>query len=203
MNELIQYKICPACQIHNPPWFWECLQCEADLTTVKLTDAGAQSAADPEAMPDRVAELVRRCDCGYANPPQLRKCGACGEDIADIRPAPYAEKPPQVCLVLESADGVAFTISDDEYILGRAEVLADYLRDKRFVSRRHAKLNRQGNDVYLEHLSATNPTFVNNRLIPESTPVRLQNGDEIGLGGKRINGRTQDMAAYFTVRLAL
>ena len=28
--------------------------------------------------------LMKVCDCGEQNPPQARKCQACGEDISDI-----------------------------------------------------------------------------------------------------------------------
>ena len=48
-------------------------------------------------------------------------------------------------------------------------------------------------------MSNTNFTYVNNQKITEKT--RLNDGDEIGLGGTNINGKSQSMAAYFLVRI--
>jgi pSer/pThr/pTyr-binding forkhead associated (FHA) protein len=52
--------------------------------------------------------------------------------------------------------------------------------------------------VFIENLSRTNKTFINNEEIPDGIPTALQNGDEIGLGGKIIDGNRQDKAAYLT-----
>ena len=51
--------------------------------------------------------------------------------------------------------------------------------------------------VFVENLSRTNKTFLNNEEILDGTPTAIQNGDEIGLGGKVIDGSRQDQAAYF------
>lgn len=48
------------------------------------------------------------------------------------------------------------------------------------VSRRHAKLIKQGNTFVLEDQASANGVFVNGRRV--TGPVRLQNGDMIGLG---------------------
>ena len=42
-------------------------------------------------------------------------------------------------------------------------------------------------------------TYVNNKKILERT--KLQDGDEVGLGGLNVNGRRQEQAAYFLVRI--
>ena len=42
-------------------------------------------------------------------------------------------------------------------------------------------------------------TYVNNKKIQERT--KLQDGDEVGLGGMSINGSRQEEAAYFLVRI--
>lgn len=33
-----KYKICPSCKAKNPPALFECMNCESDLTRVKITD---------------------------------------------------------------------------------------------------------------------------------------------------------------------
>ncbi|MBN1315513.1 MAG: FHA domain-containing protein [Anaerolineales bacterium] len=48
------------------------------------------------------------------------------------------------------------------------------------VSRRHARLVKQGKDYFIEDLGSTNGTFVNRARV--SAPFRLSAGDEIGFG---------------------
>ena len=55
------------------------------------------------------------------------------------------------------------------------------------------------NELFIENLSNTNFTYVNNKKILEKT--KLQDGDEIGLGGTNLNGKCQEQAAYFLVRI--
>ena len=199
-----KYKLCPACNTQNAPWLLECGQCEADLTAVSITDAHAPPPVAAEAgsaTGPRPAELCRRCECGAPNPPQARKCALCGEDIADIRPQPYCETPAEPVFTLQDADGFCFTISEPECVLGRAAVLGEYLKAKSFVSRRQAKLNLCNGVVFIENLSATNPTFVNNEKLADGQPVALRDGDEIGLGGKRINGAVQPQAACLVFKV--
>lgn len=78
--------------------------------------------------------------------------------------------------------------------------MGDYLHTKGYVSRTHAKLMIDENGLYIENLSKTNPTFINNIELSEKT--RLNDGDEIGFGGKVINGKRQEKAAYFIVKIS-
>jgi len=77
--------------------------------------------------------------------------------------------------------------------------MSDYLINKKYVGRSQAKLTINNNELWIENLSGTNPTFVNNKKITEKT--KLSDGDEIGLGGIVINGSRQEQAAYFLVRI--
>lgn len=54
-----------------------------------------------------------------------------------------------------------------------------YGDDLATVSRKHAAIERQGNDVVIKNLSVTNPTLVNGR--PVKSQYYLNNGDEIQL----------------------
>lgn len=199
--ELKKYKICPSCGEHNAPNKIECRNCEADLTGVKVVDraqepAPAQSAETPVGAS---AGLFRICDCGQHNPPQARKCSACGEDISDILPTPaIAEAPPCFAYRLITPDG-AFSVelSAPVAVIGRQAELKEYLAAKPYVSRTHAKLTIVAEKVFIENISATNKTFVNNVLIEDGKPHALENGDEIGLGGMLLNGERQEHAAYF------
>lgn len=203
-----KYKICPLCHSKNEPTLLECLYCEADLTRVKITDEEAEKMLEENAAAISVssgkATMVRVCDCGEKNPANARKCQACGEDISDITPIPD-EAPENATAatptyVLSSLDGqYAYKISADETVIGREHTMGDYLAAKRYVSRTHAKLTIEGGAVYIENLSGTNFTYVNNKKIVAKT--ELKNGDELGLGGTNINGKCQSEAAYFLVRI--
>lgn len=72
----------------------------------------------------------------------------------------------------------AFDLDKDVLSLGR-EVGNDLVIEDPQISRRHARLTRQGNSYLLEDLTSTNGTFVNGSRV--TTPVLLANGDLIGL----------------------
>ncbi len=77
--------------------------------------------------------------------------------------------------------------------------MSEYLSGKSYVSRAHAKLFLEESGLSVENMSSTNFTYVNNKKIQERT--KLQDGDEVGLGGMSINGSRQEEAAYFLVRI--
>ncbi len=104
--------------------------------------------------------------------------------------------------VLESLDGkYTFEIMEGETAIGREHEMREYLADKFYISREHAKLIRQEGKVYIENLSRTNYTFINNERIHGK--VELNIDDEIGLGGNETDGKRQSGAAYFKVRSQL
>ncbi len=200
-----KYKICPSCKTKTPPALFECMNCEADLTGVKITDEetekmnAANAATQVEATPKR---MVRVCECGTKNAPNARKCSSCNEDISDITPTPDVEEetPNEISFVLSSLDGqFAFKVTTDDVTIGRENTMSEYLSAKTYVSRSHARLTKENNELYVENLSNTNFTYVNNQKIVAKT--KLQDGDEIGLGGTNVNGKYQDQAAYFLVRI--
>ena len=209
--ELTKFKICPECGKHNPPGLIECRYCEADLTGVRVVDHEEESSpqqtepgvSPKPSSPQSERALVRICECGEHNPPQARKCRVCGEDITDIMPT---EVEAQACAVssyeLRSTDGAFATIvGESQIIIGRDAAFKDYLAEKVYVSRRHARLTIDGNKVLIENLSGTNKTFVNNAEISGEAPTILTDGDEIGLGGKVVGDSRQDKAAYFVFRV--
>lgn len=203
-----KYKVCPECGKHNSPNLLECRYCEADLTGVKVVDG--TTAESVEAVPSISAETVetehvRICECGAKNAPQARKCKACGEDISDILPVQVKKEAPKAFLYeLRSHDGTfSATIDKPLIVLGRETELKEYLQAKAYVSRQHARLTVVADKVFIENLSRTNKTFLNNKEISDGTPTALENGDEIGLGGKVIDGSRQDQAAYFVFQVRL
>ena len=198
-----KYKICPSCKTKNIPTAWECISCEADLTGIKITDEETEKMlkANADAANEVATELVRVCDCGAKNPPNARKCQTCGEDISDITPtAEVATEQQSTTYVLSSLDGkYAHKIETNEEIIGRESGMQEYLGAKNFVSRMHAKITIEVENLYVEDLNSTNSTYVNNKKITQRT--KLVDGDELALGGTNINGKCQNEAAYFLVRI--
>ena len=196
-----KYKLCPSCGTKNPPSLFECMGCEADLTRVKVTDEETEKMlAAAEEAPS--GEVIRLCECGAKNPSNARKCSSCGEDISDITPTPDAAPAPaaEIQFILSSLDGqYAFRIPGDSITVGREHGMQEYLSKKSYVSREHAQLTIEDGQLYVENRSKTNFTYVNNRRIAEKTP--LQDGDALALGGTNIDGKCQEQAAYFLVRI--
>ncbi len=201
-----KYKICPSCKAKNPPALFECMNCEADLTGVKITDeetermiaenAAAQAGEAPK-------KMVRVCECGAKNASNARKCSSCNEDISDITPTLDTDEEKlddTISFVLSSLDGqFAYKVTADDVTIGRENTMSEYLAVKSYVSRSHARITKANNELFIENLSNTNFTYVNNKKITEKT--KLQDGDEIGLGGTNLNGKCQEQAAYFLVRI--
>jgi len=193
-----KFKICPACGERNPASLLECLKCETDLTNIKIVDETILQSSKNISTNGDNGELVRSCDCGTANPPQARKCSACGEDISDIRPVfcQSANKPNQY--YLRSIDSEhTFVLDKPVTVIGREFEMKECLSAKPYVSRQHARLTVTDGGVFIENMGSTNRTFVNNLPISNSAPTLLKNGDEIGFGGKLVNGTRQNDAAYF------
>jgi pSer/pThr/pTyr-binding forkhead associated (FHA) protein len=135
--------------------------------------------------------------CGEHNPPALLECRKCETDLTGVKVADDA-KPTGPVARLQALDGrFSFSITKPVTIIGRESEMSDYLAEKTYVSRKHAKVTMTDGAVSIENLSGTNHTFINNMPIPCDAPVLLKNGDEIGLGGKAVNGERQAQAAYF------
>jgi pSer/pThr/pTyr-binding forkhead associated (FHA) protein len=50
------------------------------------------------------------------------------------------------------------------------------------VSRRHAKITRRGNEVFIEDLGSINGTFLNRKKLTPYLPQAVKSGDELQLG---------------------
>ena len=181
-----KYKICPSCKTKNPPILFECMNCEADITGVKISDEETKEMITGNATvqeEDSQQKMVRVCECGKKNAPNARKCISCNEDISDITPMidNEEEKEESVSFVLSSLDGqFVYKVTTDDVIIGRENSMSEYLEAKSYVSRFHARVTKENNELFIENLSKTNFTYVNNKKITEK--IKLQDRDEIGLG---------------------
>lgn len=197
-----KYKVCPYCGKHNLPKMLECIQCETDLSNVRVVDEEIENKKVESTETVISGRMIRRCDCGYKNAVNARKCVNCGEDISDIVPTEEDEEAHTIAhCVLASLDGeYAYEIVEKSTCIGRESGMSEYLGTKPYVSRQHAELIRENEKYYIRNISQTNYTYVNNVKIPQEK-YELHDGDEIGLGGNSVNGNRQQDAAYFQVRI--
>ena len=187
-----KYKICPKCGTRFEIAIEECNKCFVRVNVMEEKDGSVS--------PDDVI-YVRKCECGVENPPNARVCSACNEDIEDIIPTPKTECRCKQYAICEISGAYTYDVPNDaEIILGRENVLKEYISNKSYVSRSHAKIVSEGENLYITNLSGTNFTYVNNEKVSNDTPTLLKADDEIGLGGCVNNGNRQDLAVYLVVR---
>jgi pSer/pThr/pTyr-binding forkhead associated (FHA) protein len=99
-------------------------------------------------------------------------------------------KPGQLALLISGAPQAVILEGRAEYVLGREgqdqvvpEVnLNQYGAREKGVSRVHAALRRDRNQVLLIDLGSTNGTRLNGQVLTAHQAVKVENGDEIRLG---------------------
>jgi ribosomal protein L40E len=138
-------------------------------------------------------------ECGFQNPETANYCSKCGSllvreesgettmaftpDDADEEGQPdladFGIKGP--ALVVRSGGGRAgetFPLGTEETTIGRSPD-CDIFLDDVTVSRRHAVIKRQGNQLKIEDLGSLNGTFLNRRRIESG---ELSDDDELQIG---------------------
>jgi pSer/pThr/pTyr-binding forkhead associated (FHA) protein len=138
-------------------------------------------------------------ECGFQNPETANYCSKCGSllareesgettmaftpDEADEEGQPeladFGIKGP--ALVVRSGGGRAgetFPLGAEETTIGRSPD-CDIFLDDVTVSRRHAVLKRNSNELEIEDLGSLNGTFLNRRRIETGV---LSDGDELQIG---------------------
>ena len=103
---------------------------------------------------------------------------------------PSGLRPGQLALSISGAPQALILEGRAEYVLGREgqeQVVPDvnlnaYGAREKGVSRVHAALRRDRNQVLLIDLGSTNGTRVNDRTLTAHQAVKVENGDEIRLG---------------------
>lgn len=115
------------------------------------------------------------------------------EEETSVEKEPTKSGGAHATLIIERGEsvGTEFTLSSDESTIGRwdadngifPDVDLDSHDPEAKVSRRHARIRREGGKYVIEDLGSTNGTYVNRgrRLIP-GNPNILNDGDEIIVG---------------------
>lgn len=201
-------KLCsnPKCDKVNPSNVAECVECGTSLINVRaiLNERIEDEKLKKKAMLENKEEkaeltMVRICDCGYYNAANLRICENCGEEISDIIPVPQTTIKKEY--LLETIDKkFQFSVGSDVVCVGREHQMKEYLHEKKHVGRKHAEIRLDEKGFFIKDLDSTNGTYVNNDEIEKCKWFLLSEGDEVGLGGKVVDGKRQEGAAYFIVR---
>ena len=140
-------------------------------------------------------------ECGFQNPESANYCARCGTLLVheENGEATMAYTPGEVddegrpdlveitgpALVVRSGGGRAgetFVLDDEETTIGRSPD-CDIFLDDVTVSRRHAIVRRNGDNLAIEDLGSLNGTFLNRRRIESG---ELDDGDELQIGKYRL-----------------
>lgn len=126
---------------------------------------------------------IRICNnCGFHNAVANLECEMCGFDISFCIPVDKDEVKEQEKIIqkyfLQSIDGEIKIPIGEETLIGRDGVFAEYFEKSKYISRYHAKLYFDGNDISLMDAS-TNGTFVNGKRLEKMKKMVLQKGDKI------------------------
>ena len=70
--------------------------------------------------------------------------------------------------------------------IGRDEVNDIVIRDDPLVSRKHALIEKEGNEYFVMDKGSTNGTYVNNNPIGSCDRVRIRSGDTITVGKTKL-----------------
>lgn len=193
-----RYKICPNCKTQNEPDSIECIECEEDLTSVKISTKEAVESNDITHIESNV-QMCKVCSCGEKNPPNARKCTKCSADLTFV-PITKDDNAKTTKFFLQSVDGkYTLQLTEGISVIGRENLMSEYLLEKSYVSRKHAEIEIIDKLVKITNFGI-NYTFVNNENIGGKT-VELQNGDSLSFGGKETNGKKDVEAAYFVLRV--
>lgn len=104
---------------------------------------------------------------------------------------------PRLVIVSGAEPGTSFELNSRESIIGR-QTGVDIRLEGPKVSRRHARVFREGDSFRLEDLGSSNGTFVNGRKL--STSATLNGADEVGIGPYLLRYENAENAPEITIR---
>lgn len=186
---------CPNCNSEVSAEAAFCDNCGMPLTAVEQGPA-----LEPGVCPNCGAQVLVGelfCDqCGQALPPAPgfpTPAQRPAEDGGAHEPAGTESQPSGGArlLVLPAGYSLHLPTDRDEYVIGRIDPasgsfpdvdLVPFGGEEGGVSRRHARIRRDGNAYAIEDLNSVNYTFVNKRKLAVGEPHALEDGDEIRLG---------------------
>jgi len=171
--------------------------------TVDEMPAGEVSAVETVVETAVTAGETQCPVCGANVLPGQVFCASCGAALEPVEGAPEPEITPQPVVApvaartagpyVEIADSGAYIplVDQPELLIGRVDEISGVYPDvdltphggeEAGVSRRHARLIREGNAWFVVDLNSTNGTFVNGIELQPKTRASLSDGDRLTLG---------------------
>jgi hypothetical protein len=183
-------QVCPTCAHRNRPGVLFCENCGTNLVTGQQSAMGTRDLREPqESGPDK--DKDKKPTVVNETPPAIRLDK---EQEQAVRSAGTSEFKTEMFLRIEVEGGstpIVVKPKTEDMILGRRDPttgttpevdLTSYAGYRMGVSRRHASLALENNQLNLWDLGSSNGTFINgNRLTPHQ-PHLVRDGDEIRLG---------------------
>ncbi len=158
---------CPTCQRQNREGSLFCTECGAYLAT---------------GGPLRT-EALDRSELAAARPDLWET------DTAEARPS--SDRRITVHITIQASGRQLYLPATAEILVGRLDAARQIFPEldlasdgglEAGVSRRHAKIQRQEDQFFVQDLGSTNGTFVNGQRLPPNRPHPLQAGDRLRLG---------------------
>lgn len=161
------------------------------LEVMRMLEEHERRMVNPQAAelaPPIVEGAVFCGNCGQRIAPDDVFCAHCGS--RQQRPGPG--RPSAKLMVVGPSDAaMSFILDKDSHLIGRTdphtgifpEVDLSLYDPETKVSRRHARIYRQGQQFLIEDLSSVNGTMINGAIrLPPKQPRVLNSGDELKLG---------------------
>jgi hypothetical protein len=156
-----------------------------------------ESASAARALPSRVSVPANRSEvaaamapeeppvycprCGAGNRGRARYCAQCGQSLEP-------EVRARLELVRPEGQSGSYVVGSKALVIGRlspgraVDVDLGPYDPNGYVSRYHARIERDTGTVTITDLKSSNGTFVNDRRLPPGLAVRLQSGDIVRMG---------------------
>lgn len=151
---------------------------EGKSEPLRAGQRGGDWGAQPLKSPNRPEREVKA--------PELpRPEGRPGQDtvlLADLAPD---NRTKLHCLRALDGDGENITLSYYPFIIGKQENLVDHLLPYDTVSRLHLRIDREGEQYFVQDLNSTNGTTVEGRLLENNESAEIHEGDEIHIARYR------------------
>lgn len=84
--------------------------------------------------------------------------------------------------ILQRSDGMQYRMDHFPFVIGRMQQCVDLALTDESVSKMHAKVEKQGDEIYLQDLNSTNGTKINDTLLGINERIKIKSGDRLTFG---------------------
>lgn len=175
---------CPTCAHVNRPGILFCENCGTNLTTGQQTSVGTRDLRDPEASEGNGESKQLNTAALKLDASESRAVRSAGSNRFESNMTLRIE-------IEGGANPIILKPKSHDMILGRRDPttgatpevdLTPYAGYRMGVSRKHASLRLEENQLNLWDLGSSNGTFINGTRLNPHRPYPLRDGDEIRLG---------------------